>query len=1062
MAIGNSDGTIMLSVQVDEQTLKKALNGVENSGKKVNSTFSKIGTTIAKGFTLAATAATVAIVGITKQSVSAYAEYEQLVGGVETLFKGAADKVKAYAEDAFYTAGVSANEYMQQVTSFSASLISSCAGDTDKAADIANMALIDISDNINKMGSSTESVTLAYQGFAKQQYMLLDNLKLGYGGTKTEMQRLLKDAQAITGVKYDINNLADVYNALHVIQEQLGITGTTAKEAEQTISGSANMMKASWQNVLAAISGGGDLDRAINNLVYSITKVFENISPVVQRALIGVGQAIEQIAPMLAQNVAIAIVQSIPSVVNAIYAMFISAAKGIWAGIKAIFTGKSSGGSITAQLNKTTSGTKAMADSIGTAADNQDKLTKGVKGTNKELKKTLAGFDELQILSDTSSTGESGGSSGNTTAKFETTLQDISNFELDDKFYQSLQAIAVLVGTIGGALLAWAITDQLLNNTEQFLGKLTRISGIAMTVAGAILLIKGYCDGWVNGIGWGNYSETLSGLALLLQGISILISPIAAAWTGVGGGIALAVLAIKDMITNGVSLQNVLMALTGVAITTLSVLTAIGKLKFAMLSGSLFALAGIFATVYGVSDAWVNGLDWLNFIAIVGGLVTAFISLQKVLEPLAIKLFPSLFDTIGTVIGGMLAAAAGIVMVVAGMKDLVDNGPSVQNMLLLLGGTAAIAIGMATAGFSVLVTAIVAVIALIGSFVISLATEKSAIMSVEEAQENLTEAKEKAKQAEDDYIASVDNAEAALKKLEEAEKATGLSGQELYEQVQQGTLDYKDMTDQQKEVYKAYLDNEKKQKDLKEATEEYTKATKDETIASYENELALAKENETYGEFKKSVVDAFKQGRLSAEEARELIGKSMSEMSDDAQQTFMEDLPNDIKDGLDPKNYETFGKKLKDWFGNLFDGIKNTFKKLKNAITGDSDVKNATSGSKSGGVSTQSLSNISVTSGVSFQIPALARGAVIPANREFLAVLGDQKHGTNVEAPAELIKQMAKEAYQEMGLTGGQNQQVIKEEHYNLNQTELMTIIYKLVKGGERLNGTSLVKQGGI
>lgn len=413
MAIGNSDGSITLSVQVDKASLESALKGVESgskkSGKKISTNFKQIGATISKGFALAATAATAAIAGITKQSVSAYAEYEQLVGGVETLFKGAADKIKAYAEDAFYTAGLSANEYMQQVTSFSASLISSCAGDTEKAADIANMALIDISDNVNKMGSTQESVTMAYQGFAKQQYMLLDNLKLGYGGTKTEMERLLKDAQAITGVKYDIDNLADVYTALHVIQHQLGITGTTEEEAEKTISGSAKMAKASWQNVLAAISGGGDLDRAINNLVFSITKLFQNLSPVVQQALIGIGDAIEGIAPMLAQNVAVAIIQSIPSVVHAVYSMFLGAAKGIWQGIKAVFMGKSVGGTITAQLNKQTSETDAMANSIGAGADNQDELTKGVKGTNKELKKTLAGFDDLQILTDNSRAGGSGG-----------------------------------------------------------------------------------------------------------------------------------------------------------------------------------------------------------------------------------------------------------------------------------------------------------------------------------------------------------------------------------------------------------------------------------------------------------------------------------------------------------------------------------------------------------------------------------------------------------------------------------------------------------------------------
>lgn len=168
MAISGGDGSIILTTKVDETGLKKGLGSMK-----------KLGETAGKALLAIGAAAATATVAITKMAVSAYADYEQLVGGVETLFKGSADKVMAYAENAFYTAGVSANEYMKQVTSFSASLIRSTAGDTDKAADIANMALIDISDNVNKMGSSMESVTLAYQGFAKQQYMLLDNLKLG-------------------------------------------------------------------------------------------------------------------------------------------------------------------------------------------------------------------------------------------------------------------------------------------------------------------------------------------------------------------------------------------------------------------------------------------------------------------------------------------------------------------------------------------------------------------------------------------------------------------------------------------------------------------------------------------------------------------------------------------------------------------------------------------------------------------------------------------------------------------------------------------------------------------
>ena len=393
MAISGGDGSIILTTKIDESGLKKGLGSMK-----------KFGATAGKAFLAIGAAAAAATVAITKMAASAYADYEQLVGGVETLFKGSAKKVMDYANDAFYTAGISANEYMKQVTSFSASLIRSTAGDTDKAADIANMALIDISDNVNKMGSSMESVTMAYQGFAKQQYMLLDNLKLGYGGTKTEMERLLRDAQALTGVKYDINNLSDVYSAIHVIQQELGITGTTAKEAEKTITGSANMMKAAWQNVLAAIAGGGDLDRAINNLVYSIQKYFENIVPVVERSLVGIGQLIEKVGPLLVQNVASALIKAIPSLINAIYQMIIGLAKGIWEGIQALFVGGSK--TIEAQLTTTVTGaSSATEDASSAMKDLGDETEKA----GKKAKKSLAAFDDLSIItSGLTDSGESG------------------------------------------------------------------------------------------------------------------------------------------------------------------------------------------------------------------------------------------------------------------------------------------------------------------------------------------------------------------------------------------------------------------------------------------------------------------------------------------------------------------------------------------------------------------------------------------------------------------------------------------------------------------------------
>lgn len=215
-----------------------------------------------------------------KAAMSEGSALQQSLGGVETLFKSSADKVKEYANQAYKTAGLSANEYMENVTGFSASLLQSMGGDTSKAADVANMAMIDMSDNANKMGTDMKSIQYAYQDFAKQNYTLLDNLKLGYGGTKDEMQRLLNDAQKVTGVKYDINNLSDVYKAIHVIQGELGITGTTSKEAATTVSGSFGQMASAGKNLLGKMALGEDIKVPLNNLLSTTsTFLFKNFLP---------------------------------------------------------------------------------------------------------------------------------------------------------------------------------------------------------------------------------------------------------------------------------------------------------------------------------------------------------------------------------------------------------------------------------------------------------------------------------------------------------------------------------------------------------------------------------------------------------------------------------------------------------------------------------------------------------------------------------------------------------------------------------------------------------------
>ena len=257
----------------------------------IGSTLKSLTKSVVIPVTIAAVTATTAIVG---GAVSEGASLEQSIGGVETLFKGDAGVVKKNADAAFKTVGVSANEYMEQVTSFSASLLNSLGGDTATAAKVADMAMVDMADNANKFGSDMDSIQNAYQGFAKQNYTMLDNLKLGYGGTKEEMQRLLKDAQKLTGVKYNIDNLSDVYSAIHAVQENLGVAGTTAKEASETFSGSFAAMKAAAKNVLGNMAIGGDVTGSMEELVESAsTFLFKNAVPMIGRVVKTIPQIVK-------------------------------------------------------------------------------------------------------------------------------------------------------------------------------------------------------------------------------------------------------------------------------------------------------------------------------------------------------------------------------------------------------------------------------------------------------------------------------------------------------------------------------------------------------------------------------------------------------------------------------------------------------------------------------------------------------------------------------------------------------------------------------------------------
>ncbi len=277
-----------LFVKIGADTTE-ANKGIDEVGQKTSGLGEKLKSGLATAGKVAVAgvaAGATAIGALGTKAVAAYADYEQLVGGVETLFKDSQDQVMDYANNAYKTAGLSANEYMETVTSFSASLLQSLDGDTSAAADKANLAITDMSDNANKMGTDMTSIQNAYQGFAKSNYTMLDNLKLGYGGTQAEMERLLADAEKISGIKYDISSYADIVDAVHVVQTEMGITGTTAEEAASTIQGSFGMMKSAWQNLVTGMADPDqDLGVLVGNFTDSVVIAGNNLIPRIQELL---------------------------------------------------------------------------------------------------------------------------------------------------------------------------------------------------------------------------------------------------------------------------------------------------------------------------------------------------------------------------------------------------------------------------------------------------------------------------------------------------------------------------------------------------------------------------------------------------------------------------------------------------------------------------------------------------------------------------------------------------------------------------------------------------------
>lgn len=547
--------------------------------------------------------------------------------------------------------------------------------------------------------------------------------------------------------------------------------------------------------------------------------------------------------------------------------------------------GKASVSKTNDNINKATNSMKNYGSAIGGAA-----------AAAKELKKQTMGFDELNMVqSPTSTSGGGGGGGGGSVPSLDNV--QMPNIELPnfddfnkglDKSRKKVEALLVTLGLIAGAMYAVANWEPITNaiikatnkvgdffkSTNRLKALLGSIPAVLSVIAGLYLTIVNYNDAWVNGLNTGNLAGTIIGIGLAIGGVISLFGGLAGAIAGAIGGIGVLVLSFHDISENGANVANIIGMIVGVLGTLVSVLSIVSG-KF--------------------------------------------------------------YDLIASISSGNIAfaaAAAGVVLLIKTLIDIGENGMNAKNVIMLIVSallTLIPVIYMVNTAMSLnpvlaIVTAVIALVAAIALLVEAFMKERDGIKDTQTAMEDLKQAQEDLANATNSYVNAVDNAENAQNRLAEAEAKAGISGKELFDQVEAGTLDYKDMTDAQRKVYKAYLDSEKAQNDLKESTEELRAAKKAETQASIENALALSKEGNSYDDFKATIIDAYNSGRISAEEARDYISRAMANMSQDSRKTFVEDLPSNLQTGLNPSKYESWGKRLKNWFSNLWGDIKGIFK----------------------------------------------------------------------------------------------------------------------------------------
>ena len=882
MAIIGGDGSIILKTAVDTAGLAKGLKNINGIAK-----------TTAKGILLIGGA----ISAVTGLAVSAYAEFEQLAGGAELMFGAAVDTVMKNAKEAYATVQMSQNEYLRQVNGFATGLKVSLNGNEKAAADLAHRIIVAEADIVAATGETQEAIQNAFNGVMKSNFMMLDNLKLGITPTKEGFQEVIDKVNSWNkangkATKYQMGNLADMQSALVDYVEMQGMAGYASREAAETIQGSSAMFKASWQNLLIAMSSGEGLDDAINGFIYSLEKVVQNISPVIERTIYGLGQAVQRALPMLVQTVVAALTQQIPYLVVAVYNMIVGLFKGLVLGIKALFTGGTAKATETIKSN-VESGSKGA----GAMAKNMKKTAEETKKAGKEAKKTTAAFDDLQILS-----SGAGGSSGSGVETPEQSIDagvsgGVGSIAPQDFSGPITAELATIMAIAGGALLAIGILLLFLGNP---------FYGIGFIIAGAVTVGVAMAQGEKL-----NLEEITNGLTtvMAIAGGALLALGIILLWLGgvVSKGIAI------GMIVAGAAL--IVSAVAAKAAFAPDDVKGWLTLIMGIAAGALLAL-GIILCMVGSTPIGV-GMIIAGSVALVSAVALNF---NEVTDKITgwVALIMGIAGAALLVLGIILccsggAIALGISLIAVGAVSLVTTVALNWSYIVdQMQGTFGLIMGLVSAGILIL-GIILCCCGIITPLTIGM------------------------------IIAG----------------AAGLV-----------------------------------------------------TVVAFNWNFIVDKVKEIWDKIKQFW------------------------------KTYIAPI-------FTAKWWADLGKKaLNGLIGIVEKGLNFLIEKINDFIGGISKITSAVGDLVGADWKLPKIPKVS--------IPRLARGAVIPPNREFLAVLGDQKHGTNIEAPAELIKQMAMEAMLEVGAVG----QTTKEEHYYLNETELMSIVYKLVKGGERLKGNSLVSGG--